>query len=294
MSTRRLETPLGEVAFDHGAQYFIARDPGFLRLVDSWSDLGTAAPWPQAGADVWVGVPGMNAIVGQMAAAHAVQWGYPVTGMVLKHGAWWLMGKAGDSGPFDAVILAIPAEQAAAILSLHDFPMARIALMAQSQPCWTGMFVFDRPLDGLPSVIRDRGDIAWAARNSAKPGRSGPEAWVVQAGAVWSAARLEASQEQISALLGSALADATGKTIPKPIAAVSHRWRYALSAGTGDGALWNPDIRLGVCGDWLLGPRVECAWLSGPMLADICIGTDPIDRKIRLIRHADVQGAVLR
>lgn len=273
MSTRRLKTPLGEAAFDHGAQYFTTQDPSFRHLVDRWNRLGLAAPWPQAGEDAWVGVPGMDAIVGQMAAAHAVQWGQLVTGMVRKHGAWWLMGKAGDSGPFDAVILAIPAEQAAAILSLHDFPMARIALMARSQPCWTSMFVFDHPLDGLPSVMRDRDDIAWAARNSAKPGRSGPEAWVVQAGAAWSAARLEASQEQISALLGSALADATGKTIPEPIAAVSHRWRYALSAGTGDGALWNSEIRLGVCGDWLLGPRVECAWLSGRMLADSCIGT---------------------
>ena len=275
MSTRRLETPLGEAAFDHGAQYFTARDPGFRRLVDSWSDLGIAAPWPQAGADAWVGLPGMNAIVGQMAAPHAVQWGHLVTGMVRKHGAWWPIGKAGESGPFDAVILAIPAEQAAAILSLHDFSMARIALMARSQPCWTGMFVFDRPLDGLPSVMRGRGDIAWAARNSAKPGRSGPEAWVVQASALWSAARLEAPQEQILAMLHVALAEAAGCAIPAPVAAVSHRWRFALSAGTGDGALWNPEIGLGVCGDWLLGPRVECAWLSGRMLADSCIATQP-------------------
>ena len=54
-----------------------------------------------------------------------------------------------------------------------------------------------------------------------------------------------------------------GSELPRPIAAVSHRWRYALSAGTGDGAMWNSDLALGVCGDWLLGPRVECAWLSG-------------------------------
>jgi hypothetical protein len=65
----------------------------------------------------------------------------------------------------------------------------------------------------------------------------------------------------------AALAEAAGGKIPKPIAVASHRWRYALSAGTGDGALWNPDIGLGVCGDWLLGPRVECAWLSGRLLA---------------------------
>ncbi len=275
MSTRRLETPLGEAAFDHGAQYFTARDPGFRRLVDSWSALGTAAPWPQAGADAWVGLPGMSAVVGQMASAHAVQWGHPVTGMVRKHGAWWLIRKAGESGPFDAVILAIPAEQAAAMLSLHDFSMARIALMARSQPCWTGMFVFDRPLDDLPSVLRDRGDIAWAARNSAKPGRSGPEAWVVQASASWSAAWLEAPPEQILAMLHVAMAEAAGCAIPQPVAAVSHRWRFALSAGTGDGALWNPEIGLGVCGDWLLGPRVECAWLSGRILAASCIGTQP-------------------
>jgi predicted NAD/FAD-dependent oxidoreductase len=75
---------------------------------------------------------------------------------------------------------------------------------------------------------------------------------------------------------------------------MAHRWRYALSPGTGDGALWNPDIGLGVCGDWLLGPRVECAWLSGRMLADSCIGTDPIDRKIRLIQRAEVQRAIAR
>ena len=40
-----------------------------------------------------------------------------------------------------------------------------------------------------------------------------------------------------------------------------------MSAGLGHGALWNERIGLGVCGDWLLGPRVECAWLSGQQLA---------------------------
>jgi predicted NAD/FAD-dependent oxidoreductase len=274
MSTRRLQTLLGEVAFDHGAQYFTARDPHFRRMVDSWCDLGIAAPWPPAGADAWVGIPGMNSIIRQMAATHAVALKQLVTGIVRKHDEWWLLGNAGELGPFDAVVLAIPAEQAAAILSLHDFAMARIALTMRSQPCWTSMFVFHRPLDAIAPVIRNKGDIAWAARNSVKPGRTGPEAWVVQASPTWSAARLEASQEQISALLHAALADLTGSELPRPIAAVSHRWRYALSAGTGDGALWNPGIAIGVCGDWLLGPRVECAWLSGRMLAECCIGPD--------------------
>ena len=134
------------------------------------------------------------------------------------------------------------------------------------------MFVFDRPLDGPPSIIRDTGDIAWAVRNSEKPGRTGPETWVVQASASWSGAKLEASSDDVAKLLLAGLADAAGTAIPEPILALAHRWRFALSAGTGDGELWNPALGLGVCGDWLLGPRVECAWLSGRMLAQACIG----------------------
>lgn len=274
MSTRRWQTPLGEVTIDHGAQYFTARDPGFERLVATWQQLGVAAPWPLAGADAWIGVPGMNAVIKQMASAHAVSWDQLVTGMTRTNDEWLLSGESGEIGRFDAVVLAIPAEQAAAILSLHDFRMARIALMARSQPCWASMFVFDRPLDSMPAIIRNRGPISWAARNTAKPGRCGPEAVVVQASGTWSLAQLEEAPEQISAMLRAALSDAVGTALLEPIASASHRWRFALSAGTGDGALWNQAIGLGVCGDWLLGPRVECAWLSGRMLANRCIDSD--------------------
>jgi predicted NAD/FAD-dependent oxidoreductase len=51
-----------------------------------------------------------------------------------------------------------------------------------------------------------------------------------------------------------------------------HRWRYALSAGTGLGCLWNEKQQIGACGDWLVGPRVECAWVSGRLLAKRMLG----------------------
>jgi len=271
MSTRRLETPLGDVFMDHGAQYFTARDPGFQREVEKWREKGTVRTWPIAAADAWIGTPGMNAVIRQMTEGHDVLWGCQIAGMMRKLDQWWLIDQNCTSGPFDAVILATPAEQAAVLLSLHDLEMARIALTARSEPCWTSMLVFDQPLPAPQPVIRKRGIISWAARNSAKPGRNGPEAWVVQASAFWSRSQIEATPDGVSAYLGTALAKALGKEIPEPIVAVSHRWRYAIAAGTGDGALWNGQIGIGTCGDWLLGPRVESAWLSGRMLADRCI-----------------------
>ena len=267
MSSRRLVTPLGEVTLDHGAQYFTARDPGFRQLVLAWQDLGIAAPWPAAGSETWVGVPAMNAVIKTMAAPHNVTWGCQISTIARGDGRWTLVSAAGQFGPFDEVVLAIPAEQAAALLSLHDFGMARVALTARSQPCWTGMFVFDQTLDNVPPVIRNAGEIAWAARNSAKPGRCSAESWVVQASADWSQANFDAAPAVVSDLLLSALADALGSAVPAPVVATAHLWAYALSAGTGDRALWNSEIGLGVCGDWLLGPRVECAWLSGQAMA---------------------------
>jgi len=273
MSSRRMVTPLGEVTIDHGAQYFTARDPEFSELVAGWRDQGVAAPWPDVGSDTWVGVPAMNAVVKAMAAPHDVTWGCQVTGIARNEGQWILLKAGGEVGPFDAVIMAIPAEQSAALLSLHDFAMARVALTARSQPCWTGMYVFGEALRSAEPVVRNAGLIAWAARNSAKPGRAKPEAWVVQASADWSQAHYDADPGEISDLLLVALSEATGTAVPLPIAATAHRWAYALSAGTGDGALWNPDIGLGVCGDWLLGPRVECAWLSGRTMAATLLGS---------------------
>ena len=58
MSTRRVATPAGEAAFDHGAQYFTARDAGFRIQVEAWAAAGIAARWPAAGPDAWVGTPG--------------------------------------------------------------------------------------------------------------------------------------------------------------------------------------------------------------------------------------------
>ena len=272
MSTRRLQTPLGETQVDHGAQYFTVRDPAFMAQVARWSASGVAAPWPAAGTGAWVGVPGMNAVVRDMADHHDVTFGWHVRGLVRRDGFWHLAGETADgervqSGPFDTVVVSLPPEQTAAIVALHDLSLASTALSARSQPCWTGMFVFDSRLATDRDAVRDVGSINWAARNSAKPGRKGPEAWVVQANPHWSSAHIEETPEMVAAQLLSALSGALSIKMPEPVSASAHRWRYAMSTGSNLGALWSEQSRIGICGDWLLGPRVENAWISGKTLA---------------------------
>jgi len=267
MATRRVTTELGEASFDHGAQYFTVRDHAFWEQVNRWSSEGLAARWPVAGEDAWVGTPGMNSPIKAMAAAHEVILGVRIESIERIATTWQLRHAGGIDGPFDALVLAIPAEQSAALLSLHDFGLARVALHARSQPCWTGMFAFNEVLAAPDTPIRDTDIISWAVRNSAKPGRQGPEAWLLQAQPDWTRKWLESDSQWVAEKLLDGLGEALGLALPMPIFATAHRWRFAMSSGTGDGALWCPDKKLGACGDWLLGPRVECAWLSGRALA---------------------------
>lgn len=270
MSTRRFTTPQGDAVADHGAQYFTARDPAFQAEVDEWAARDIVTQWPDIADDAWIGKPSMNAIIRHLAAPLDVQWNCRAEALMRSDKGWFISGLPTDE-IVDAVILAIPSEQALTFLAQHDFDMARKAMLARFQPCWTVLLAFDHPLATDKKFIRDVGAIGWAAREGAKPGRlapaSGVDCWVVQASASWSAAHLEDEAEQVVALMQTALGEALSLPLPQPIAQSTHRWRYAMSSGLGEAALWNPALGLGVCGDWLLGPRIECAWLSGRALA---------------------------
>ena len=270
MSTRRMESAAGEVRFDHGAQYFTARDTGFQAVVKDWEKQQWAARWPAAGADAWVGVPSMNAPIKALAAAHDVRWSTRIETLVRQDSGWQLQNDKGSiDAMFDAVVIAIPAEQATDLLAPWDPALADLAAATVSAPCWTLMLAFEQSLPITETIFRDDETIGWAARNSDKPGRAGPESWVIQASPTWSVDHLEDSQEQVIASLSERFAALSGVNIPEPLVVSAHRWRYARSGSTDTGAHYQESLKIGVCGDWLVGPRVECAWLSGSKLAKL-------------------------
>lgn len=272
MSTRRAQTPRGEIAFDHGATHFTARSLEFRSIVDQWHAQGLAAPWPVAGADAWVGTPAMNTPVRALANRHDILWSSPVTALTRDGRGWWVHIEANRHGPYDAMVIAIPAEQAAPLLSLHDFDMARAAMSVRSHPSWSAMYLFERRVDALPDFIRGAGPISCAVRNSAKPARGPGETWVVQANWAWSEAHLTLDKARICDLLLGALGEAAGTEMPEALHADAHRWLFSQPSGREPELLWNSDINLGACGDWLAHGFVEYAWQNGTALGRAIAG----------------------
>ena len=287
LATRRVEP----FAFDHGAQYFTARDPRFGMFVDSWQADGLVARWPQRVARLtrdglavpaaeetrrFVAVPGMSALAHHLAQDLAVQCGRTISRIERRDDGHWLHVAGADgpeAGPFDVVLVTVPAPQVPALLTAAP-RLVRRATAATYRSTLAAMLGFDRALDlDYDAVSVDDGSpLAWIARDRAKPGRPRGEAWVVHAGAEWSARHLESGKEEIAAVLAGAFAAATGVAV-SPVHAVGHRWRYAfVTEPLGEDCLYDPDTGLGLAGDWCLGPRIEAAWLSGCALAGRVLG----------------------
>ena len=253
---------LGDRHWDFGAPYLVARNRRFADEVARWQQQGFAVGWADGPMGAVVGVPVMNALVAHQCAGRAVRFNAQVQRLEQGLGGWRVVGPEFAEGPFDAVVVAVPAEQAAALLSLHDLRLAGEAAAVRSAPCWTTMVAFAEPLPQAPAYVCDAPAIAWAA-----PGRSAPadRCWVIQADPHWSRIHLEETPEAIAPLQLEALAAQLG-ALPAPEFLKAHRWRYARPVMSRELLAWNAQLRLGACGDWCAGQGIEAAWLSGQRL----------------------------
>ncbi|MEM8667658.1 MAG: FAD-dependent oxidoreductase [Planctomycetota bacterium] len=293
LSTRRVSD--FDLAVDHGAQYFTAKDPRFTRYVHSWTQRGLVQPWmgrivelgedgdvleEKLGTPRYVGVPSMNAIAKYLAEDLSIQHETYVDQLTrCVDGAWELTSDQAESlGTFDSVITNCPPPQAFPLIRSSSFATA--VKDVHMQPCWA-MWVAADSLANLPydGAFVNHGPISWICRNDRKPGRNNKPHLVVHASAEWSREHLEDDPEQVRKQLHHALEQTIGQPIDDVQLETVHRWRYSLAANSlSNECLWDPVTNLGACGDWCAGSRVEGAFLSGMAMAGSVLRHWTIDR----------------
>ena len=263
---------------DMGAQYFTVRNPYFRRFLDRYARTAIQ-PWPgrflhenaEGGMEPfpeearWVGVPRMSALSRALAQPLVIESATPVRRAWQREGQWFLDSDRGEHGPYDALVAAIPPAQAWALLpSVAEVgPLLDRFTMA---PCWAVAARFDRDpgLDFEGASLKDEA-LDWVARNSSKPERNSDGSWwVLHATPAWSSDNLELAPDAVARELIAAFR-ARFALQAEPVEWVAHCWRYARPAPGGEqpGSLALDAHRLGFCGDWLAGGRVEGAFTSG-------------------------------
>jgi hypothetical protein len=292
MSTR--ETELG--GFDYGAQYFTATSDAFKKEVAGWRKAGWVASWDGrlvtlsngiakaagrsggASGQRLVAIPGMSSIGRQLAQGLDVRAGQRAK-RIEPYGTQWLLAIESDTvpvdasaGPFDAVVVAAPADHAAELLE----PAPALAAQAGKihlSPCWALILSFPDSLGLEYDGAWVQGSrLGWIAQDASKPLRRPGEHWIGHASQEWSIKHLEDDPERAKDKLLKAFHEATGSHV-QPVYASAYRWRYAQATQplAGD-CLWDAKLRIGACGDWFAAGlegsgKIENAYLSGLALA---------------------------
>ncbi len=280
MATKKV----GEASWDMGAQFIRSHDAAFSSQLQHWEQLGWVARWEVqpfellAGkvrpspdnATRYVGTPRMTGLCRRLLE--------PASGFIdstriisthYKEQQWWLVSDDNrEFGPFQALIINTPPQQAAPLLTASPALQKHCDEVAML-PCWTLLFTLPERAD-LPDLmfVKD-GPIGYMARNNSKPGRDDTEAWVVQANHQWSRQHIDSPREDVQNLLLGAIAEATGLDTGNAGDLWLHRWLYAIpDEPLRLGALTDLSQNLAVCGDWCHSPNLEGAWLSGRQAAN--------------------------
>ena len=277
----------GRGVFDHGAQYFTARDPVFRTWVETWLAAGLVNLWSdgfstasgrlnQNGEPRYIGSRGMSAIAGSLAEGLQVGLEAPVSACRWNDGFWTIEFAATEprKDPIRArcLVLTAPVPRSLVVLKVGEVPWSREARSRleriEYSRCLAALIELGGPsrvpapgglwLDGEP--------VAWLADNTQKgisPGGAGAGvSLTLHAGPKFSQAHWDADPDATA----NKLVDAVRPWLGGPVKSLAwHRWLYSAPTSVYPErclALREPGP-LVFAGDAFAGPRVEGAALSG-------------------------------
>lgn len=278
MATRRID----DGVFDHGAQFFTARDPRFQKWVESWLAEGVIAEWSHGFANAsgetqndghprYRGANGMTAVAKHLANGLDVRLERKVTAVCFHDGLWETRAES-ETFTSDMLILTPPVPQSLALLDIGQVKLpseARAALdRIEYHRCIALMVLLNEP-SGIPSPggiqINDE-PISWIGDNFQK-GISAAHGVTIHAAPRFSQTHWETETSEVAHLLVEAAERWVSADVKK---FEVHRWRYSQPVELHTEACLFVDAPapLVFAGDAFAGPRVEGAALSGLAAAE--------------------------
>ncbi len=281
VATRRVGTGVA----DHGAQFFTAREPPFIRLVAGWLTRGVAQEWSRGFADPsgqippdghprYRGTRGMTDIPKHLSSTLAIRLKTRVAELRANPDRTWSTRlHGGETINSPAILLTPPLPQ-----SLRLLEAGRVLLPGSVSneleaiaydPCLALIAVLPSPSKvPQPGAVRfAQGPIAWIADNRIKGISPRATTVTIHAGPELSRSLWDREDGQVAARLLELSQAWLGS---EPVEVQVHRWRFSqpTSLHPHRTIVLTRPAPLAFAGDAFAGPRVEGAALSGLAAAD--------------------------
>ena len=270
MATRRITTSDGSIAtFDHGAQFFTARDETFTSLVAQWISDDVVREWCRGfgtddGHSRYVVNSGMTALTKHLAHGIDVRTStmvFAVKPCSSDTQQWTVIIDDNSRIDCDAVVMTCPLPQSYSITVSTGIELPPELLMTDYDRTIGLLAVLDGPSAiPAPGGLQNPDDVfSWIGDNQAK-GISAIPAVTFHANPAWSLAHWDDSLDEGQAILTQAAQRYLGSA--NILVSEYKKWRFATPR-----KIW-PESYFAVgslvfAGDAFAGPKVEGAVLSG-------------------------------
>ena len=264
------------LSFDHGVQYISPKSKLFIKYIQKLYKKKILKSWDDNHLDfTFEKKPFSKKYIGRKANNDLVKYNLknikqffasPIEKIDFKKYFWEITLKNKSKHQFKSLIITCPFPQLKK-LAKNYLGKNILKLKVQMQPNITVMLALKNQKSLPISSIKFNDNIlAWAANeNSKKRFKSNINLWTLQATLRWSKKTINKykTDQSIINQLASRFIKLTGFEKNKIIYKRIHGWKYSYNyEKTPYLSIWNKKINLGVCGDWLSGPKVENAWLS--------------------------------
>ena len=269
------------LSFDHGVQYISPKSKKFTKLIQKLSKKKILSTWngnhldftfeKKPLAQKYIGMKANNAICKYYLKGIKLSFASQIKKIEYKKYFWEILLSDNSKHQFKGLILTCPFPQLKKLARKYlDKKVSN--LKVQMQPNITVMLAFKNQKQLPISSIKFNDDIlTWAANeNSKKRFKTNLDLWTLQASLEWSKKTINKYKNDktiINKLIARFLL-LTGFEKNKIIHKKIHGWKYSYNyEKTPLLSSWNKKNKLGICGDWFGGPKVENAWLSANDLA---------------------------
>ena len=254
--------------FFHGAQFFSAKNNSFQKIIDAGVQKNYIKEFGNFTPSRFRGFPTMRDFLSNLSKNINILQNYKVTSLKIINDKICVLNDSNNTSKiFDAVISTIPAPQNLELM--NDFPGLKQSLKTASyDACIALMFYFDKKPLNIPTyfdLYNKDSILSWMAAGS------NIKFWTAHTKGSYSNLNLDTNKLLIKKEMLSSIKNCLFpyKNISNINVSSLHVWKYAKTKKIVIGKQIDPKFPLAIAGDFMEGPNVESAFISGEKAAKL-------------------------
>ena len=266
-----------KLSFDHGLQYISPKSNEFKKFILNLKKKNILKEWLGQHLDFtferkedsikYIGSQGNNDICKYLIKNIKVNYNSTVSDVKFNSNYWTITLNNKNQVFFRYLVLTCPFDQTKTLVSKY-FKKSISNLKVNMSPNITLMVAYNH-YSKLPisSIKFNDKIIAWAAHENTKNRfKTNQSLWTIQCTEVFSKKIInlfKKDKNKYQSIIIKKFESLLGYQAKKIIFKNIHGWKYSYNKEkTPFESFWNNKDKLGICGDWLIGPKAENGWQS--------------------------------